>query len=65
MTKPALLDEVVTDGAVTVFIDAKSIMHVIGSVVDFQESALQSGFTFTNPNIKEECGCGQSFSVTD
>jgi iron-sulfur cluster assembly accessory protein len=38
-------------------------MHLIGSVVDYEESLLSSQFTFKNPNITQECGCGQSFGT--
>lgn len=48
---------------IKVVIDSKAIMSVLGTEMDFIETDLQSQFTFNNPNVKESCGCGQSFSV--
>jgi len=56
-------DEVVVDKGVTVLIDPKAVMFLIGSEMDFVEDKLKSGFTFTNPNEKGRCGCGESFHV--
>ena len=56
-------EEVVEDKGVKVFIDPKAIMFLIGTEMDFVEDKLQSGFTFTNPNEKGRCGCGESFHV--
>ena len=57
------LDEVVKEHDVTVFIDPKAVMFLIGTQMDFEEDELQSGFTFNNPNEKGRCGCGESFHV--
>ena len=56
-------DEVVKDKGVTVLIDPKAIMFLIGTVMDYVEGKLQSGFVFNNPNEKGRCGCGESFHV--
>jgi iron-sulfur cluster assembly protein len=56
-------DEVVEDKGVTVLIDPKATMFLIGSEMDFVDDKLQSGFTFRNPNEKGRCGCGESFHV--
>lgn len=56
-------DEVVEDKGVTVLIDPKATMFIIGTEMDFVEDKLQSGFTFRNPNEKARCGCGESFHV--
>ena len=56
-------DEVVTDKGVTVFIDPKATLFIIGTRMDYVEDKLQSGFVFTNPNEKGRCGCGESFHV--
>jgi iron-sulfur cluster assembly protein len=56
-------DEVVEDKGVTVLIDPKATMFIIGTEMDFVEDKLQSGFTFRNPNEKGRCGCGESFHV--
>ncbi len=56
-------DEVVVDKGVTVFIDPKATMFILGSEMDYVEDKLQSGFVFRNPNEKGRCGCGESFHV--
>ncbi|HJP22936.1 MAG: iron-sulfur cluster assembly accessory protein [Alphaproteobacteria bacterium] len=56
-------DEVVEDNGVTVFVDPKAVMFVIGTEMDFVSEKLQSGFVFNNPNEKGRCGCGESFHV--
>lgn len=56
-------DEVVTDKGVTVLVDRKASLFLIGTVMDYETKALASGFTFTNPNEKGRCGCGESFHV--
>jgi iron-sulfur cluster assembly protein len=60
---PAATDEVVTDKGLTVLIDRKASLFLIGTVMDYETKALASGFTFTNPNEKGRCGCGESFHV--
>lgn len=57
------LDEVVQDKGVTILIDPKATMFIIGTEMDYVEDKLQSGFTFRNPNEKGRCGCGESFHV--
>jgi iron-sulfur cluster assembly protein len=56
-------DEEVSDRGVTVFIDPKATMFILGTEMDFVEDKLESGFVFTNPNEKGRCGCGESFHV--
>ena len=56
-------EEVVEDKGVRIFIDPAAIMFLIGSEMDYQEDRFASGFTFTNPNEKGRCGCGESFHV--
>ena len=56
-------DEVVTDQGVSVVIDRKASLFLIGTVMDYEVKGLSSGFTFTNPNEKGRCGCGESFHV--
>jgi iron-sulfur cluster assembly protein len=56
-------DEVVEDKGVTILIDPKAAMFIIGTQMDFVADQLQSGFTFVNPNEKGRCGCGESFHV--
>lgn len=56
-------DEVVEAEGVTLFIDPKATMFLIGTELDYVEDKLQSGFVFNNPNEKGRCGCGESFHV--
>ena len=56
-------DEVVEANGVTILIDPKATMFILGTEMDFVEDKLQSGFTFRNPNEKGRCGCGESFHV--
>jgi iron-sulfur cluster assembly protein len=53
----------VEQDGVTVFIDPKALMFMLGTELDFVSDGLQSGFVFNNPNEKGRCGCGQSFQV--
>ena len=56
-------DEVVTDKGVTVLVDRKASLFLIGTVMDYETKDLSAGFTFSNPNEKGRCGCGESFHV--
>lgn len=56
-------DETVADKGVTVLIDRKATLFLIGTVMDYETTAFSQGFTFTNPNEKGRCGCGESFHV--
>jgi len=56
-------EEVIKDKEVTIIIDPKAVMYLIGSEMDFVEEKMKSGFTFVNPNVKGQCGCGESFHV--
>ncbi|MAH83776.1 MAG: Fe-S cluster assembly scaffold SufA [Rhodospirillaceae bacterium TMED8] len=57
------LEEEVESKGVRIFIDPMAIMFLMGSEMDYLEDNLQSGFVFNNPNAKNVCGCGESFSV--
>lgn len=48
---------------VKVFIDPKSLVYLDGTELDYTKEGLQEGFQFHNPNVKNECGCGESFNV--
>jgi iron-sulfur cluster assembly protein len=56
-------DAVFEDRGVRVFVDAGSLSLIDGTVVDFVKQGLNEAFRFKNPNVKGECGCGESFSV--
>lgn len=54
-------DERVKQDGVEVLIDSKALFSIIGSEMDWQEDRLSAKFVFNNPNVKEACGCGESF----
>jgi iron-sulfur cluster assembly protein len=56
-------DAVFEDRGVRVFVDRSSLSLIDGTVVDFVKEGLNEAFRFRNPNVKGECGCGESFSV--
>jgi len=56
-------DVVFEDKGVTVVVDADALPLIDGTEVDFVKSGLNEAFSFRNPNISGECGCGESFSV--
>jgi len=48
---------------VRVIVDPKSLPYVDGTELDYTREGLNEGFKFRNPNVKDECGCGESFNV--
>ena len=58
------LDEVVEDKGVTLLVEPKALMFLLGTVLDFETTKLASTFTFRNPNQVSACGCGESVSIT-
>ena len=56
-------DLVFEDHGVKVYVDPKSLPLLDGTIVDFVKQGLNEAFRFRNPNVKGECGCGESFSV--
>jgi iron-sulfur cluster assembly protein len=56
-------DIVFEDRGVKVYVDRESLSLIDGTIVDFVKQGLNEAFRFRNPNIKGECGCGESFSV--
>ena len=56
-------DEVFESHGVKVVIDKKSLVFLDGTEVDFSREGLNEGFQFKNPNAKDACGCGESFTV--
>ncbi|WP_371222882.1 HesB/IscA family protein [Orientia tsutsugamushi] len=55
-------DEVIIDKGVTVLVDQKAILYLVGTTMDYIEGKFNSGFEFSNPNEKNRCGCGKSAS---
>ena len=56
-------DAIFESMGVTIFVDGKSLTYLDGTELDYTKEGLQEGFKFTNPNVKDECGCGESFTV--
>ena len=56
-------DVVFEDHGVKVVVDQKSLVYIDGTELDFAKDGLNEGFKFNNPNVKDECGCGESFNV--
>ena len=56
-------DETIETPGGTFFIDAASVLYLIGSTMDWVEDDFAAGFVFANPNAKGACGCGESFTV--
>lgn len=56
-------EEVIEAKGIVVFIEAKAIIYLLGSTMDYIDEKIKTGFIFTNPNSKGECGCGESFHV--
>lgn len=62
--QPEADDTMFESFGVEVYVDSKSLKNIDGMVVDYvKESLLNEGFDFRNPNVKEACGCGESFTV--
>ena len=57
------MDEIVEQDGITIIIDKKAQLTLLGTEMDYVESKLASEFVFNNPNITGTCGCGESFSV--
>lgn len=56
-------DEVFEDKGVQVLVDKKSLLYLDGTELDYGKEGLNEGFKFNNPNVKDSCGCGESFTV--
>jgi len=57
------LDEVIEDKGVTILIEPKAVLFLIGSEIDYEVSKLSSKFVFRNPNETDACGCGESVTI--
>ena len=56
-------DLVFEDHGVKVIVDPKSMVYIDGTELDFAREGLNEGFKFNNPNVKDMCGCGESFNI--
>jgi iron-sulfur cluster assembly protein len=60
---PEPLDEVVEDKGVSIVVDSKAVLFLIGAEIDYEVSRLAARFTFKNPNETDACGCGESVTI--
>lgn len=56
-------DQVFENYGVKIVVDPKSMVYMDGTELDFTREGLNEGFKFNNPNVKDECGCGESFTI--
>ncbi len=56
-------DEVIQAGGISVVIDPKAVIYLVGTQMDYVREKMKEGFVFINPNEKGRCGCGESFRV--
>jgi iron-sulfur cluster assembly protein len=56
-------DTIFESHGIKVIVDPKSLVYIDGTELDFAKEGLNEGFQFKNPNVKDECGCGESFTV--
>ncbi len=61
--EPVPEDRVFESHGVKVYVDPKSLPYIDGTELDFAREGLNEGFKFRNPNVKDECGCGESFRI--
>jgi iron-sulfur cluster assembly protein len=60
---PNEADQVFESQGIKVFVDPKSLPYIDGTELDYAREGLNEGFKFQNPNVKDECGCGESFRI--
>lgn len=63
VAQPDALDERVDDKGVSIVVDGKSLLFLLGSVIDYETTTLHSKFVFRNPNETDACGCGESVTL--
>ena len=56
-------DKVFESQGVKIIVDPKSFLYIDGTELDYGKEGLNEGFKFNNPNVKNECGCGESFTI--
>lgn len=59
------LDEIVEDKGVTILIEPKAVLFLIGTQIDYETTKLASKFVFRNPNQTDACGCGESVTIVE
>jgi len=63
VAEPVTGDDHIEEKGVHVYVEPKATLFLLGTVMDFEEDILKSGFTFKNPNQTGECGCGESVQL--
>ncbi|MGB6230282.1 MAG: iron-sulfur cluster assembly accessory protein [Litorimonas sp.] len=63
VSEPEKFDEVVEDKGVSIVVDAKAVLFILGAVIDHETTLLHSKFVFRNPNQTDACGCGESVTI--
>jgi len=62
-TEEKKLEDIINIKGIKFFIDPSAVMFLLGSELDYEESKMERGFVFNNPNETGRCGCGESFSI--
>ena len=57
------IDEIISDKGVTILIEPKAVLYLVGTVIDYESTKLASKFVFRNPNETDACGCGESVTI--
>ena len=63
VAEKAPLDEMIEDKDVQIVVESKAVLFILGSVIDYEETILEAGFKFNNPNQTDACGCGISVTI--
>jgi iron-sulfur cluster assembly protein len=58
-----IMDQVIEKDGVRIVVDKKSMLYLAGTTLDYEDGLSGKGFTFKNPNARQACGCGESFSL--
>ncbi|VAX13455.1 Iron-sulfur cluster assembly iron binding protein IscA [hydrothermal vent metagenome] len=56
-------DQVFESHGIKIIVDPKSLLYIDGTELDYGKEGLNEGFKFNNPNVKDQCGCGESFTI--
>ena len=56
-------DQVFESQGIKILVDPKSLVYIDGTELDYVREGLNEGFKFNNPNVKDQCGCGESFNI--
>ncbi len=56
-------DEIIANNGISLLINKKSVLYLVGTILEFSDGLNGKGFVFNNPNASRTCGCGESFSL--